>query len=226
MISYVSGCLMIPSWWIPASCANAFAPTIALFGATCAPVISVSMRLVGKSSSSRMPVVTPKLSLRTPKVFANSSEHCSVFFRHRISHGVRQIQDRCARIYRHTAHLTQKIDVRSPSILGGELHFAHMLPAVANHRADGFERLLPGHVQLHTKVQIGGCEEDMEARRGRRFQSFYCGAYIFLLGACECRNRHRPNFLRYLLNRFQVAPRRNRETRFDHVNLQRRKLPR
>jgi len=144
-------------------------------------------------------------SLRIPRYFANSSEHCSVFFRQRISHGVRQIQDRCARIYRHTAHLAQKIDVRSPSILGGELHFAHMLPAVANHRADGFERLLPGHVQLHTKVQIGGCEEDMEARRGRRFQSFYCGAYIFLLGACECRNRHRPNFLRYLLNRFQVA---------------------
>src|SRR6202521_2214364 len=165
-------------------------------------------------------------ALRIPQVFTDSGEHRSVLFRHRISHRVRQIQDRCARIHRHTAYLAQKIDIGSPGILGGELHFPHMLPTVANHRADGFERLLPGHVQLHTKVQIGGREEDMQAWRGRRFQSLYSGAYIFLLGACECRDRNRSNFLRHFLNRFQVTPRRNRETRFDHVYLQRRKLPR
>ena len=58
---------------MPASCANAFAPTTALFGATTAPVISVSNRLDLKSSSSLMFVVTPKLSLRTASATAISS---------------------------------------------------------------------------------------------------------------------------------------------------------
>ena len=38
MISYVSGFLMTPSWWIPLSWANAFPPTIVLFGWTAKPV--------------------------------------------------------------------------------------------------------------------------------------------------------------------------------------------
>ena len=38
MISYVSGFFSTPSWWMPASCANALAPTIALLGWTIMPV--------------------------------------------------------------------------------------------------------------------------------------------------------------------------------------------
>ena len=38
MISYVSGCLMTPSWWIPLSWANALPPTIALLGWIANPV--------------------------------------------------------------------------------------------------------------------------------------------------------------------------------------------
>ena len=34
MIWYVDASLSMPSWWMPASCANAFAPTIALLGCT------------------------------------------------------------------------------------------------------------------------------------------------------------------------------------------------
>ncbi len=34
MISYVSRFESTPCWWIPDSCANAFAPTTALFGCT------------------------------------------------------------------------------------------------------------------------------------------------------------------------------------------------
>ena len=40
IISYVPACFNIPSWWIPDSCAKAFAPTIALFGCTENPVIA------------------------------------------------------------------------------------------------------------------------------------------------------------------------------------------
>ena len=47
MISYVRGSFRTPSWWIPEACANAFAPTTALFGCTGMPVRSDTRRLVG-----------------------------------------------------------------------------------------------------------------------------------------------------------------------------------
>src|SRR5258707_10152255 len=273
---------MMPSWWIPASCANALAPTTALLGATTAPVISVSMRLVGKSSSSRMPVVTPKLSLRTARATTTSSreafparspiplivhsicrtpariaasefataipksswqcalsvipcaspkysdlgEHRSVLFRHRVSHSVRQVQDRRTCIHGHAAHLAKKAHVRPPRILGRELHFAHMLTSIANHRPDGFQRLLPGHLQLHAKMQIRRRQKNMQSRRSRRFQSLNGGTYVFFSRARERRNRHVANFLRHFLDRFQVSSRRDRKTCFNHVHIQRRKRPR
>src|SRR5438093_4120242 len=51
MISYVPGSLSTPSWWMPEACANAFAPTTALFGCTGIPVSSLTSRLVVTSRS-------------------------------------------------------------------------------------------------------------------------------------------------------------------------------
>jgi hypothetical protein len=51
MISYVPGSLSTPSWWMPDACANAFAPTTALFGCTGIPVSSLTRRLVVTSRS-------------------------------------------------------------------------------------------------------------------------------------------------------------------------------
>ena len=45
MISYVSGFLSTPSWWMPDSWANALRPTIALFGWTAKPVRYETRRL-------------------------------------------------------------------------------------------------------------------------------------------------------------------------------------
>ena len=39
MISYVWALAMTPCWWMPDSCAKAFAPTIALLGGIGTPVI-------------------------------------------------------------------------------------------------------------------------------------------------------------------------------------------
>mmetsp|Transcript_6179 Transcript_6179/g.18269 ORF Transcript_6179/g.18269 Transcript_6179/m.18269 type:complete len:272 (-) Transcript_6179:504-1319(-) len=47
MISYVALFLIMPSWWMPDSCWNAFAPTMALCGCTAMPVYSATMREVG-----------------------------------------------------------------------------------------------------------------------------------------------------------------------------------
>src|SRR5260370_4806045 len=162
--------------------------------------------------------------VRSAQVLTDVGEHCSVLFWNRVSQCVREIPDRGTCVHCHAAYLAQKTDVGSARILGGTRHFAPMLPAVSNHCADGFERLLAGHLQLYAKVQIGGGEKDMQAWCGRRFQSLNGGAYILFSGASERCNRHGTNFLRHFLNCFQVTTRRNRETGFNHVHVQGRKL--
>jgi hypothetical protein len=56
MISYVKGFFSTPSWWMPASCAKALRPVMALFGCTGTPVISLSVWLAAKICSLAMPV--------------------------------------------------------------------------------------------------------------------------------------------------------------------------
>src|SRR5664279_1000590 len=63
----------MPSWWMPASCANAFRPTMALFDWTLSPVISARSWLDEKSSGVTMPVVNGSLSGRTRSVMTISS---------------------------------------------------------------------------------------------------------------------------------------------------------
>src|SRR2546429_9916734 len=96
------------------------------------------------------------------QVFTDLGEHRAILFRHRVSDGIRQIQDSCARFHRSPAHLAKEIDVGSPGILGRELHLTDMLPAVTNHRADSFESLLTSHLQLDAKVYIGSREKNMQ----------------------------------------------------------------
>ena len=73
MISYVSFSLSTPSWWMPASCANAFSPTIALFGWTWTPVMCESSRELLKISSVRTRESMPKKSLRVRSAITTSS---------------------------------------------------------------------------------------------------------------------------------------------------------
>mmetsp|Transcript_9036 Transcript_9036/g.29676 ORF Transcript_9036/g.29676 Transcript_9036/m.29676 type:complete len:206 (+) Transcript_9036:1965-2582(+) len=59
IISYVALFLSMPSWWIPLSCANALAPTIALCGCTFIPVYSDTMSEVGAMCTGAIPFQSP-----------------------------------------------------------------------------------------------------------------------------------------------------------------------
>src|SRR5579863_7905308 len=94
----------MPSWCMPASWANAFAPTTALLGGTEIPVMVVSIRLVGYNFSSCSRVLTAYLFWRTCNATASSSsealparsplaEHFRVIVRRGVAHRVRQIDD-------------------------------------------------------------------------------------------------------------------------------------
>ena len=73
MISYVSFSFSTPSWWMPASCAKAFSPTMALFGWTRTPVIDDSRRDDLKISSVRTWVSVSKKSRRVLSAITISS---------------------------------------------------------------------------------------------------------------------------------------------------------
>ena len=65
----------MPSWWMPASCAKALSPTIALLGCTGTETMALSARLVGKSS-----VVTTAVRA-AERVAADLERHHDLFER-------------------------------------------------------------------------------------------------------------------------------------------------
>ena len=64
---------MTPSWWMPDACANAFAPTTALFGCTTKPVICDTSREVGTICVVSTWVCRPKKSPRVLTAITISS---------------------------------------------------------------------------------------------------------------------------------------------------------
>src|SRR6266436_4973802 len=163
-------------------------------------------------------------AVRIAEVLTHPGEHRTVFFRHRVSHRIRQVQHCRAGIHRGTAHLAKKLDVGSSGIFGGELDLADVLTSMANHRSDGFKRLFAGHIELYAEMQIGGSEENVQTGGGRRLQGFHGRIHILFFGASERRNRHGADFLCDFLDRFEVSARRNRKSRFDHIHIQGRQL--
>src|ERR1700676_3031431 len=164
--------------------------------------------------------------LRIAQMLAHLRKHLAIFFRHRVTHRIRQIQHRRPRVHRHLASLAQEPNIRAPRILGGKLHFRHAVPPVANHRANRFQRLRARHVQLHAQMQIRGRQENVQSRLNRRLQRIHRRIDILLLRARQRRDRHVAHFPRNRTHPFQVATRRNRKSRLNHVHAQLRKLPR
>ncbi len=124
------------------------------------------------------------------QVCAHTAEHPAILFRHGITDRVWQIQNRGAGFDGNLANLAKIINVRAARVFCGKLHFAHVLAAITNHRADRFERLLARHVQLHLQMQIGGRKENVQTGEGGGFQRFDRGVNILLLRAGQRGNRH------------------------------------
>jgi hypothetical protein len=80
-----------------------------------------------------------------------------------------------------------------------------VLPAVSNHRADGFEGLFARHVQFDLQVQVGGSEKDVQTGRSCRGQCFHSCIDVGFFGSRQSGDRHVADFSRHCLYRFQVA---------------------
>src|SRR6266404_1470127 len=93
-----------------------------------------------------------RYALWIAQVFTHFGEHRAIFFRNRVSHRIRQVQDCRAGMHGSTAHLAKKVDVGSSGVFGGEFDLADVLAAMAHQRGNGFKRLFAGHIELYAKV--------------------------------------------------------------------------
>ena len=111
-----------------------------------------------------MAMRTQRNSLRITQKLANAAEHFAIFLGHSVANGVRQIQNRRSRVDSGLADLTEIVDIGAACVFGGKFHFSDLLPAVANHRADGFKSLFARHIELHLQVKVGSGKENMQTR--------------------------------------------------------------
>ena len=171
-----------------------------------------------------MAMGTQRNSLRITQKLANAAKHFAIFFGHSVAHRVWQIQNCSSGIDSGLADLTEIVDIGAAGVFGGKFHLSDLLPAVTNHRADGFKSLFARHVQLHLQVKVRGGKENMQTRGRREFERFDRCVNIELFCARQCCDRHIAHFACDRLNRFQVAAGRDRETSFDGVHAKFREL--
>ena len=92
-------------------------------------------------------------ALLVSEAFAHAPEHGAVFFGDGVADGVGEIEDGSAGFYGYFANFTEKVEVGAAGVFGGEFDFGDAVAAELDHRADGVQALLTGHVQLDLRCR-------------------------------------------------------------------------
>ena len=100
----------MPSWWIPASCANALRPMIALFGCTGTRVISASIWLAG------IKLLAGHRRFIRIAVGAHSHRHDN-FFERSVARTLTDAVDRAFHLARAVLHASQGVRYRQSQIV-------------------------------------------------------------------------------------------------------------
>jgi len=102
-------------------------------------------------------------------------------------------------------HVTQKVWIRASRILRGELNIIAERLGKANRFAGLLYTLIARDTQLVFQVNIGCCQNNMNAWLRRVFQSFPSALNIGLAGSCQCGNDRPAHRNRNRLHRLEVS---------------------
>ena len=113
-------------------------------------------------------------------VLAHVREHPAVLLGNRVAGGVGQVDDGGAGANHLGAHLNHEVPIAARRVLARELDVVEMLLRVRDRPGRRVEDVLARHVELVLQMDVGGRDEDVDARMLR------------LVDRAQRRNRHPP----------------------------------
>jgi hypothetical protein len=148
------------------------------------------------------------------------------FRRDNVAHGVGQVHYRRTRVNDLSHDLAEVAHVAPRGVLGRKLDVARVLARMLDSADCVLERLFARFPQLVLQVNVGRSDKNMDSRMRSDLDCIPCGVDVGPSGARKARHRDVLERARDLLDRIELAGRRNGEPRFYNVNSQLLKLQR
>ena len=156
----------------------------------------------------------------------HAADQGAVFVRHRVSHGIGNVDRARPRRHHRQRNLVQVIGRGARAVFSRELHVVRVLPRQLHGSHRFLQHLLLGLLELVLQVNLAGGDEGVNARLfgvGQRL-----GGALHVQGAAARQRRH--TGLRELaadrIHRLEIAIRSDRKARFQKVHAQVHQLPR
>ncbi len=142
-----------------------------------------------------------------------------------VAGGVRDVDDVGARGEHRLDRLHEVVGVRATRVLGRVLHLVAQRPRIRDHLGASLEHVLARHAQLAVDVHVGDGQHDVDLRVLGFLDRAPHGVDVLTHGTRQRGHRHAANLARDPPARLEIAWRRDREARFDHVDAELFELP-
>src|SRR5688500_4961077 len=138
--------------------------------------------------------------------------------RHRVAHGIRDVDGAGALLDHRLEHAAEEIEVRARAVLGRELDVRAGVAREAHRQLRLLEHLLGRHAQLLFHVQRAGGDEGVDAPGFRAGQRIDAALDVAVVGAAQAAYRRVLHRVGDGAHRFEIAVRRGGEAGLDHVD--------
>jgi len=165
-------------------------------------------------------VVAMDAQHRTGHVAAEPLDEPAVLLGQGVADGVGDVDHRSARLVHALHHLAQERVVAAGGILRGELHVGAESPRLAHALHRLAQRLRAPDLQLVTQVDIGGGQEDVQARTHGADEGAGRGLDVLALGSAQRGHPAAAHLAGDGVHRLPFAVGGHREARLQHVDPQ------
>src|SRR5687767_7732538 len=145
-------------------------------------------------------------------------EHAFDVARQGVADGIRQIDRSCARVDGRFRNRAQELEIAARCIFSRELDVVAIGARVCDRRRDLLEALLPRDAQLVLEMDVGGRQEDVDARAGRVLQGAPGAIDVCRDGARQPGDDWAPHRGGDSANRLKISVRGNWEAGLDDVH--------
>src|SRR5687768_15615804 len=163
-------------------------------------------------------VHAPHRLVRVGHLLPDSPDEFAELLRHRVAHGVRDVDGGGAFLDHRLEHAAEEIEVGARPVLGRELDVRAGIPRIAHREPGLLVHLLGRHAQLLFHVQRAGGDEGVDAPGVRPLQRVDAALDVAVVRAAQAAHGRVPDGAGDGAHRLEVAVGRGGKAGLDHVH--------